>query len=1227
MLTIHRALLLLATLAFPLLLPATLPAQVGSTTDILTGRITGPDSQPLAGAHVEAMSTETGITRTTSTDARGRYTIVFPDGGGQYQLTVRYLGMAPARLTVQRQADEDRLITNVSMSNTVATLAPVTVRGRRQPPRQGREPGGTGQSLPPGLVNRLPIDPGDLNALATLAPGVVGVAATDSTEAAFSVAGQPTNQNQITLDGLSFGSGSVPSEAIRSTRVITSTYDVARGQFTGGEVAATTRSGTNVFQSAGTYSLRSRSLELGALPNSAFTQGFTQNQFGAGAGGPLQKNKLFLFGAFQVNLRSDDVLSLLSASPATFQQLGANSDSVQRFLDIARGYGIPSVVAGAPMNRSTDNATALVRLDYNIGELHTLTLRGDWRGQSQDGGRVSPLALPSTGGDLRSTGGGGMLALTSRFGSFINELRGYGSGNRRNADPYLAVPNARVVVQSALDDGTNAVSTLQLGGSPSLPQASRTSLVEISDEISWLSPNGGHRIKLGALYNRDQSTAETHPNAAGTFTFNSLADLEAGRPTSFTRTLSSTDRSAQTENGALYLGDMWRATPSLELSLGARLEGSRHPGAPAYNAAVDSAFGVRTDRFPSEVHLSPRVGFTYFVRSADGLPPTTLVRGGFGEFRGKALSQLFAQAADANGLATGSTQIVCIGPFAPVPDWGAYLADPSAIPTQCAGPDSAVSRLPNVAVIAPGFQAPRAWRGSLGVSHRFFRRYTLALDASYARGVAQTGTIDLNLNATPQFTLANEGNRPVYVAAGAISPFTGVLSQRDSRRDPDFGRVNEITSTLHSETEQATLTFNTFAFGGLLLNASYTYTHARDQAYGFGANGFGAFGGTTAGNPNVAEWGRSDLERTHNFGLSLTYPLTTALEITAIGHLMSGPAYTPMVGSDVNGDGVANDRAFIFSPALAADTAVANGMARLLASAPARVRSCLQAQMGTIAARNSCAAPWQSSLDMQLNIKPSTLGLDRRLTVSVQALNVLAGLDQLFHGADHLHGWGQPAFPDRTLLYVRGFDASTGTFQYSVNEHFGAATGTRSPFRIPFQLAIQARLTLGSDPARQNMRMVLRGGRDGAPPTAEELRARMARAVPDPFARVIAINDSVGLALTDEQIVRLHALSDSLHAAADPLLDSLAATLAQASTKNPDPQYLAMKLRPRLEAARRLAAQAIKQAEHVLTPEQWAKVPQSIKMPFRPYQERGPGGGGMRRMPGNGAPPGDGPPT
>src|SRR5207253_9030697 len=64
-------------------------SQVGTTTDIITGTVTGPDSQPLAGALVQATSLETQVSRQRTTDARGRFTIVFPEGGGQYQLTVR----------------------------------------------------------------------------------------------------------------------------------------------------------------------------------------------------------------------------------------------------------------------------------------------------------------------------------------------------------------------------------------------------------------------------------------------------------------------------------------------------------------------------------------------------------------------------------------------------------------------------------------------------------------------------------------------------------------------------------------------------------------------------------------------------------------------------------------------------------------------------------------------------------------------------------------------------------------------------------------------------------------------------------------------------------------------------------------------------------------------------------------------------------------------------------
>ncbi|MEO8192290.1 MAG: carboxypeptidase regulatory-like domain-containing protein [Gemmatimonadales bacterium] len=1201
------------------LTPFAVDGQVGSTTDIIMGKVTSPEGAPVAGARIAVTSTETQITRTKVTDADGRYTILFPDGGGNYRLQVTSLGYAPQTLNVARQADEDRLVSDVVLGRNVTVLQSVQVRAGNNRQQQGQrpEPGSTERGLPPGLVNRLPVEAGDLNALATLAPGVIGLAATDSTPASFSVGGQPANQNSLTLDGLTFGSGSVPQEAVRNTRVITSTYDVARGQFTGGQVASTTRGGTNVFQGAVNYSLRDPSLEFVDDPENAFSQKYTQNQISGGFGGPIIKDKLFTFGAVSFTRRTDPLQSLLAADPLALQRLGTNGDSVARFIGLLDRFGLQPTSALIPEERLNDNASALVRVDYNLAEAHTLMLRGDWRGSVQDASRISPFAVPHSGGNAKSSGGGGMLTLTSHWASLINELRVYSSVDSRNTDPYLRVPSGRVVVASNLPDAALGVSTLQFGVNPSLPQESNSRLTELSDEISRVSKNGAHRIKLGGLFNEERSANGSFNNALGTFTFNSLADFETGLPASFTRTLASRDRDARSLNGAIYLGDSWRRSPKLQLTYGARLESSAYPDAPAFNPALDSLFGLRTDRFPSEIHVSPRVGFTYTYGASRGGPALGSIRGGIGEFRGKASSQLFASAADANGLSNGQSQIVCVGSTVPVPDWERFIDDLSSVPSTCNGASQQFGTVRrNVTVFSDDFAAPRAWRGSLGVNRRFAERYNFSVDASFARGVAQTSARDLNLDPTPKFALIGEEGRPVFAPVTSIVPQTGAISLTGSRLEPRFGVVSEINSGLESNTKQLTASFNGITTKALVFNASYTYTRSTDEAQGistFGGGG-GGFGGgsgaSTAGNPNLAERATSDRERRHSLLGTITWPIKPAIELTAIARLTSGGFFTPIVGGDVNGDGLRNDRPFVFDPSTAGDTALSNGMSRLLATAPERARECLVSQMKTIASRNSCSVPWSPSFDLQANFRPTAFGLNRKLTISVLGLNTLTGIDQLLHGRDNLRGWGQPVFPDRTLLYVRGFDPAEEGFIYQVNEHFGAANGTRNAFRVPFQLAVQARLALGVDPARRQMNAVF-GGRGGGRPSAGDFRERLARAVPNPFRQVLEMSDSLKLELTPEQKSKLQTMGDSLQMKADTLIGTLAQTLGGSDARNADPLQLGMRMRGRIQEGRALSQKAVKDLEGVLTPEQWAKVPKEVKEPFqRPRDGEGPGRSG-----------------
>ena len=1242
---------LLAALLVALALPDTLRAQIGGTTDIITGAVTTVDGRPIAGARIDATSLDTDITRSRDTGDDGRFTLLFPDGGGQYRLTVRYVGMQPWTTVLAREADEDRFIVNVTLSPATVTLSPVVIEATQSPPRAGerRTPGSTERTLGGDQLQRLPIDGSDPNSVALLAPGVVGVEGTDTTAGGFSVAGQRPDQNQVTLDGLAFDAGAVPTEAVRTTRVVTNSYDVSRGQFTGGQVASTTRGGTNVVSGSLGYALRDPALqwdevdddpETSAGRGASLSRAYTQHQLSGGIGGPIVRNRAFWFGAFQLRRRLDPLESLLGLSPSTLAAYGTDPDSAQRFLDVVDGFGVPLSGASLPDERTTGRASLLARLDLVASQDHNVMLRGNWERSLQQGARVGALALPTHGGEQGGFGGGAMVTVSSVLGSFLNEARAGWSYRRNDGDPYLELPEGRVQVASRLGTRGTGVSTLAFGGNPGLPSGSRERGVEISDELSWLTGAGAHRWKLGAMLDFRSFERSAGANRAGTFTFNSLDALASGEAASFTRALTSNERSGGTVTGALHLGDTWRRGRALQLTYGLRAEGSYYSGRPDYNPEIEERFGRFTDHFPTDGSISPRVGFTITLgpsllggtpdegpqrrgRGAGrgarggggggGFPQATgagpfVIRGGLGEYRGRAPTSLFSSAIEATGLPSGEIQLVCTGDDVPVPDWAAYLADPSTIPTTCAdgGTPGAPGGVPNVTVFDPAFQAPRSWRASLGVSRRLNARLNVGLEGSYALGRSLYGVRDLNLDTVPRFTLASEGGRPVFVDPGVIAPATGAAPLAASRVDPDYAYVLDVHSKFASRTAQATLTLNGTALRSLLWNTSWTLMRSRDQSSfssgrgggGSARSGFSA--ASTAGNPNEPEWAPSDFERRHVVTGSGTWLARPWLDLTTVVRLTSGAPYTPRVAGDVNGDGARNDRAFVFDPAAVADTAIAAGMTRLLARAPEEARACLTSQLGRVAGRNSCRAGWATSLDLQANLRPD-LGprVGRRLQVMVTFVNPLAGLDRALHGRNGLRGWGQPAGADPTLLQVRGFDQANGRYLYTVNERFGSNASARAPIRNPFGLAVQARLQVGPDRQRERLEAGLRaaGARraQGGGAGRFDLDAMAARLAPDPVAPIIARRDS--LQLTDGQVARLRAIGDSLRPRIDSVIAGLRAEVERETAAGASLADLFPRLRPRLQAARDMYLAAVGSAEQVLTPEQWRQLPEEVRNP------------------------------
>jgi hypothetical protein len=591
----------------------------------------------------------------------------------------------------------------------------------------------------------------------------------------------------------------------------------------------------------------------------------------------------------------------------------------------------------------------------------------------------------------------------------------------------------------------------------------------------------------------------------------------------YTRQLAPRERDAGQLVAGASLGDAWRPTRDVQLTYGVRVDANRFLDTPDRNPEVERLFGVRNDRVPDGTFVSPRVGFSWTVGQAAQVAsfegarrnPRAVIRGGVGLFQNMPRPETIGQALESTGLPGAAQQLTCVGGAAPVPDWTAYAADPSLAPDRCAdGTTGSVfaTSAPSVALFARDYQPPRSLRSNLQWSGPILgNRLSATIDGTYSRNEHQSSFVDLNFRPEQRFALAGEEGRPVYVEPTSIVPVTGAVSPIDARVSPDFSRVTEQRSDLRSESRQLQLRVSPLSFStNLSWSASYTYSNVRDQVRGFGSN--------TAGNPLAVEWARSSFDSRHQFTYTLNYNAWDFLRLSWFGQVRSGTPFTPVVGGDINGDGYANDRAFVFDPSDdRTDPAVAAGIQALLEDGSSAARECLGAQRGRIAGRNSCQGPWSQSATLGISFNPLKVRLPQRATLSFQVSNPLGAADLLVNGENDLKGWGQSAMPDNALLYVRGFDPATRTYRYEVNERFGATRPQLSQFRSPVTVSAMVRLDVGPTRERELLTQQLDRGRTRKGDKAPEpmLRAMYGGGgVPNPLAQLLRQQDSLKLTST-----------------------------------------------------------------------------------------------------------------
>lgn len=733
-------------------------------------------------------------------------------------------------------------------------------------------------------------------------------------------------------------------------------------------------------------------------------------------------------------------------------------------------------------------------------------------------------------------------------GAYSNETSVGFSYADTTGSPYLSLPSANVLGASALAGSDPTVAFINFGGNSLLARDTREWAWEANNQTDFLirdHPSLPAKLYFQSRYERyDQSLPA---NRLGSFSYASLNDVASNTPSSFSRTLSASNRSGGEWIGAAAAGGSY-STTHWTFSGGARVDANAFTGLPALNHALESTFGVRNNASPNSVAVSPRFGFNWYLTAQNGIDvlhnvgSTTFrggysIRGGIGEFRSLLPSTLLSDAIGTTGLPGSTERLVCVGAAAPVPDWQSYVSDPSSAPATCNGGSSVFAdTVPNATVVDRSFTPSRVWRATLGWTNTVLGNY-LAVDAVYSLNLNQPGNVDLNFAGIPRFTLSDEGGRPVFVPPSSIVPSTGLVSPVESRRSDAFGQVTDRVSDLRGDTRQITVyAIPNVPFRAGIFTLGYTYAQARAQQRGFD--------GGTATDPRVVEWAPQAFTPRHQFvlqGAKLLFGGKVVL--VASGRAMSGLRYTPTVAGDVSGDGLAGDRAFIFDPARAADPSLAQGLRDLMSHGSASARACLSAQINTIAGRNSCVGPWSAMMNASV-FMPSVPGTNDRVQVLLNFANPLGGLDQLLHGSNNLHGWGSVQIVDGTLYQVRAFEPIAQRFVYEVNPRFGSSNPAFNTLRAPFRVTLDVRIDYGRSAVEQALGLNLRikPPLSGTRATADTIKARYMRSgFTDVYKTMLLVADS--LALTRTQSEQMQAEEITLTAKADTIYSKLARRL------------------------------------------------------------------------------------
>jgi hypothetical protein len=803
-------------------------AQTQITTGVIQGTLADPSGAVIPGASVEVRNPDTNFTRALVSDSNGRFVfLALPPGN--YKLTASAKGFA----TLVHEN------LNLTVGQAISLNLPMKVSGVAEQivvtetPTIDTTKTEVSSTLTPVTVSTTPVLGRKFEDLLSLTPGVSIVQGPDGDEINF--AGQRGIFNNISLDGGDYNNGffgeqmggqraavDITMDAVQEFQVVASGATAEFGRTAGGVVNVITKSGTNNFHGSLFHFQRLEALSSNTSDGKPL-KNFSREQFGGTIGGPIVKNKMFFFGAFEqiiAELTRDNLSTQLGSTPcpvatptiaANEAIINGNTDcqrlALIGFMKSSRGQD-----EGLPVKHPIRNSAVLAKYDWNITPRNKLGVSFNFDYSKNTN---QTFDVPTYGTSANGTEGPSKIQaynanlLTTVSPTQLNELHfTYGRENR---------PRAATASKIPADTGVGFVPSFRFGNPFFLGPT--------VDEIFWRTQirdnysivHGSHNIKFGGEWIHSLNAQTFRGFFEGRYLFDSVTGflryaspaapggfgpktagckdgtyvtlpavcasgysggpllffLQDGVPTGLVN-IPPGQSSITNQDYALFIQDKWQVTRNFTLNYGLRWEAQIFPDPVV--APSKTAYGrfLGNPLFPSDGTLhnqkkefQPRLGFAWDLFGTQ----KSVLRASAGIFNGhqNMLSQVGSITTNgAQQFTIFSTTDNIRAGFGAAPTWP-ELATPSG---------SGLQPFSGVRVFDKHYANPRIYSANFGFEQEILPNLALYTDFTWSKGVHMTSFYNINgdgvffLGAVKGGYYADNGT---FVPSGTWSPTIGDL--------------------------------------------------------------------------------------------------------------------------------------------------------------------------------------------------------------------------------------------------------------------------------------------------------------------------------------------------------------------------------------------------------------------------------------------------------------------